>query len=106
MKGSLVDRLKLNRERIGEMAKGIRQVAALRSPLGECVYSYHKDNGLYIEERRVPFGVIGIIYESRPNVTADAFALCFQTANAVILRGGSDAIHSNRAIVSRDPGRA
>lgn len=100
MKGSLVDRLKLNRERIGEMAKGIRQVAALRSPLGECVYSYHKDNGLYIEERRVPFGVIGIIYESRPNVTADAFALCFQTANAVILRGGSDAIHSNRAIVS------
>lgn len=100
VKGSLIDRLKLNNERILSMADGVRQVASLCSPLGECVYSYQKDNGLKIEERRVPFGVIGIIYESRPNVTADAFALCFQTANAVILRGGSDALHSNRAIVS------
>ena len=96
----LVDRLRLSEKRIEYIAEGLRQVAALPSPLGETVYSYVKENGLKIEEKRVPFGVIGIIFESRPNVAADAFGLCFKTANAVILRGGSDAISSNTAIVN------
>lgn len=100
VKASLVDRLKLSEKRIEDIAEGLRQVAELPSPLGEIVYSYKKENGLKIEEKRVPFGVIGIIFESRPNVAADAFALCFKTANAVILRGGSDAISSNTAIVN------
>lgn len=99
IKESLIDRLLLTKPRIAKMAEGLREVAALKSPVGETIYSYRKENGLKIAERRVPFGVIGIIYESRPNVSADAFALCFKTANAVILRGGSDALHSNRAIV-------
>lgn len=98
-KASLIDRLRLSEKRIEDIAEGLRQVAELPSPLGEVVYSYRKENGLEIEEKRVPFGVIGIIFESRPNVAADAFGLCFKTANAVILRGGSDAICSNIAIV-------
>lgn len=96
----LVDRLRLTEKRICDFSDGIRQIAALESPIGETVYSYEKENGLKIEEKRVPFGVIGIIFESRPNVAADAFGLCFKTANAVILRGGSDAISSNTAIVN------
>lgn len=99
VKASLIDRLRLSEKRIEDIAEGLRQVAELPSPLGEVVYSYRKENGLEIEEKRVPFGVIGIIFESRPNVAADAFGLCFKTANAVILRGGSDAICSNAAIV-------
>ena len=99
VKASLIDRLRLSKKRIEDIAEGLRQVAELPSPLGEVVYSYRKENGLEIEEKRVPFGVIGIIFESRPNVAADAFGLCFKTANAVILRGGSDAICSNIAIV-------
>ena len=99
VKASLIDRLRLSERRIEDIAEGLRQVAELPSPLGEVVYSYRKENGLEIEEKRVPFGVIGIIFESRPNVAADAFGLCFKTANAVILRGGSDAICSNIAIV-------
>ena len=99
VKASLIDRLRLSEKRIEDIAEGLRQVAELPSPLGEVVYSYRKENGLEIEEKRVPFGVIGIIFESRPNVAADAFGLCFKTANAVILRGGSDAICSNSAIV-------
>ncbi len=99
VKASLIDRLRLSEKRIEDIAEGLRQVAELPSPLGEVVYSYRKENGLEIEEKRVPFGVIGIIFESRPNVAADAFGLCFKTANAVILRGGSDAICSNIAIV-------
>ena len=99
VKASLIDRLRLSEKRIEDIAEGLRQVAELPSPLGEAVYSYRKENGLEIEEKRVPFGVIGIIFESRPNVAADAFGLCFKTANAVILRGGSDAICSNIAIV-------
>lgn len=98
VKLSLIDRLTLSGERIKGIAEGLKQVATLVSPVGEVLYSYTKENGLKIEEKRVPFGVIGIIYESRPNVTADAFGLCFKTANAVILRGGSDAINSNKAI--------
>lgn len=100
MSEGLIDRLTLNEERIGSMADGIRQVSELENPLGEIVSKVERPNGLVIQEKRVPFGVIGIIYESRPNVTADAFSLCFKTGNAVILRGGSDAIHSNEAITT------
>lgn len=96
---ALVDRLRLTKARIDGMSEGLIQVASLNSPLGETVYSHQKENGLKIMQKRVPFGVIGIIFESRPNVTADAFALCFKTHNAVVLRGGSDAINSNKAIV-------
>ncbi len=98
MKSSLVDRLRLDEGRIRAMAEGLLQVADLPTPIGETVFETTRPNGLNIAQRRVPIGVIGIIYESRPNVTADAFALCFKTGNAVILRGGSDAINSNLAI--------
>ena len=81
------------------MAEGLRQVAALEDPVGEVLGMKKRPNGLMIGQKRVPLGVIGIIYEARPNVTADAFALCFKTGNVVILKGGSDAIHSNEAIV-------
>ena len=81
------------------MAEGPRQIAALDDPVGEVLYMKARPNGLRVGRKRVPLGVVGIIYESRPNVTADAFGLCFKTGNAVILRGGSDAIHSNQAIV-------
>ena len=80
------------------MAEGLRQVAALPDPVGEILDTFTRPNGLVISKRRVPLGVIGIIYESRPNVTADAFGLCFKAGNAVILKGGSDAIFSNLAI--------
>lgn len=98
MKESLVDRLHLTHERIAAMAEGVRQVAELEDPVGEILGMKLRPNGLKIGQMRVPLGVIGIIYESRPNVTADAFSLCFKTGNAVILRGGSDAIHSNLCI--------
>ncbi|HHX11236.1 MAG TPA: glutamate-5-semialdehyde dehydrogenase [Clostridiales bacterium] len=99
MKSSLVDRLLLNDDRIGAMADGLEEVAALDDPIGEVLSMKVRPNGLSIGEKVVPLGVIGIIYESRPNVTADAFGLCFKTGNAVILKGGSDAINSNIAIV-------
>lgn len=98
-KQSLIDRLSLTEKRIADMAEGIRQVAGLEDPIGEVLGMKTRPNGLRIGKKRVPLGVVGIIYESRPNVTADAFALCFKTGNAVILRGGSDAIRSNQAIV-------
>lgn len=98
MHAGLIDRLRLTPERIAQMAEGIKQVSELADPIGELMESIERPNGLHIEKRRVPMGVIGIIYESRPNVTADAFALCFKSGNAVILKGGSDAIHSNQAI--------
>lgn len=98
MSDALVDRLRLDEKRVFAMAEGLSQIASLKSPLGEVVFETVRDNGLHIAEKRVPIGVIGIIYESRPNVTADAFGLCFKTGNAVILRGGSDAISSNIAI--------
>ncbi len=98
VKQSLIDRLRLTEERIQDMAEGLKQVAALEDPIGEVLSMKNRPNGLRIGKRRVPLGVVGIIYESRPNVTADAFGLCFKTGNAVILRGGSDAIHSNLAI--------
>lgn len=100
MKESLVDRLMLTEARINSMAKGLLEIAALNDPVGEIVESTIRPNGLEVCKKRVPLGVIGIIYESRPNVTADAFGLCFKAGNAVILKGGSDAINSNKAIVS------
>lgn len=99
VKASLVDRLRLTGERIDGMAVGLEQIAALDDIVGEVLEMKKRPNGLRIGKMRVPMGVVGIIYESRPNVTADAFGLCFKTGNAAILRGGSDAIHSNLAIV-------
>lgn len=99
MPKALLDRLLLNEGRIAQMAEGLRQVAALEDPVGEVISMKQRPNGLVIGQKRVPLGVIGIIYEARPNVTADAFGLCHKTGNAVILKGGSDALHSNTAIV-------
>lgn len=96
---AMVDRLRLTPERMEAMAEGLRQVAKLPDCIGEVMERMERPNGLVIEKKRVPMGVIGMIYESRPNVTADAFGLCFKTGNAVILKGGSDAIRSNMAIV-------
>ena len=98
MSEPMIDRLMLNSARINAMAKGIRDVADLPDPVGRLLEGGTLDNGLRIERRSVPFGVIGIIYEARPNVTADAAALCFKSGSACILRGGSEAIHSNVAI--------
>ena len=100
MSEALQDRLKLTESRIEAMAEGLRQIAALEDPIGEVLSMKNRPNGLRIGKKRVPLGVVGIIYESRPNVTADAFGLCFKTGNCVILKGGSDAIHSNEAIVN------
>lgn len=98
MHPGLIDRLRLTAERIEQMAEGLRKVADLPDPVGEVLEAMERPNGLKIKKCRVPMGVIGIIYESRPNVTADAFGLCFKSGNAVILKGGSDAICSNMAI--------
>lgn len=100
MPEGLMDRLSLNTDRIRQMAEGIRQIAGLEDPIGEVLSMKKRPNGLMIGKKRVPLGVVGIIYEARPNVTADAFGLCFKTGNVVILKGGSDAIFSNIAIVS------
>lgn len=99
MKDSLIDRLSLTIERIEAMAQGLKDVSKLPDPVGEMTGMKVRPNGLQIGQKRTPLGVVGIIYESRPNVTADAFGLCFKTGNAVVLRGGSDAIHSNKAII-------
>lgn len=98
VKSSLIDRLRLTPERLKGMADGLLEICALKDPVGEVLSMTVRPNGLNIGQKVVPLGVIGIIYESRPNVTADAFGLCFKTGNAVILRGGSDAINSNIAI--------
>ncbi|MBQ9277303.1 MAG: glutamate-5-semialdehyde dehydrogenase [Lachnospiraceae bacterium] len=100
MSEALLDRLKLTRERLDGIAEGVREVVALDDPIGEVLSMKKRPNGLMIGQKRVPMGVIGIIYESRPNVTVDAFALTFKTGNAVILRGGSDCINSNIAMVN------
>ncbi|MCW9024150.1 MAG: glutamate-5-semialdehyde dehydrogenase [Gammaproteobacteria bacterium] len=97
---ALLDRLELNDERIAGMAEGLRQVAALPDPVGEISEMNYRPSGIQLGKMRVPLGVIGIIYESRPNVTADAAALCMKSGNAAILRGGSEAEHSNRAIAA------
>lgn len=94
----MLDRLSLDSNRIAAMAEGVRQIASLPDPVGEVLSMWQRPNGLTIGQKRVPLGVIGIIYESRPNVTADAAALCLKSGNAVILRGGSDAMQSNIAI--------
>lgn len=99
LKASFIDRLSLNEARINSMAKGIEAVAKLNDPIGEVLYMKKSPNGLLIGQKRVPIGVIGIIYEARPNVTVDAFALCLKSSNAVLLRGGKEAINSNIAIL-------
>ena len=98
--GALIDRLTLNEKRIDSMAEGLIQITALPDPVGEVISMWKRPNGLTIGQQRVPMGVIGIIYEARPNVTVDAAGLCLKSGNAVILRGGSEAINSNKAIVS------
>ncbi len=95
---SLQDRLLLDESRIEAMAEAMEKIVTLPDPVGELVERIERPNGLHIEKKRVPIGVIGIIYEARPNVTSDAFSLCLKSGNAVILKGGSDAIHSNLAI--------
>ena len=100
LSGPLLERLTLSSKRISEMAKGMREVAALPDPVGEILGMTRRPNGMQVGQMRVPIGVIGIIYESRPNVTADTAALCIKSGNAVILRGGSEAIFSNKAIAS------
>jgi glutamate-5-semialdehyde dehydrogenase len=97
---ALIDRLTLTDERIDDMAAGMRRVAMLNDPIGKILHTHEKTNGLLIKKIRTPIGVIAVIYESRPNVTADVSALCLKTANAVILRGGKESIHSNQAILS------
>ncbi len=96
---NMIDRLTLTPKRIADMATGIRQVVKLPDPLGKFDIDITRPNGLRIRRARVPFGVVGIIYEARPNVTADAIALCIKSANACLLRGGSEAIRTNKKIV-------
>ena len=96
--GALLDRLELTDKRFAEMTEGVRQVARLSDPVGEVVRKWKRPNGLEIAKIRVPIGLIGIIYESRPNVTVDSAVLCLKTGNAVLLRGGREARHSNRAL--------
>lgn len=97
---ALMDRLTLDERRVAEMAEGLRDVAALRDPVGEVVDGWRLPNGLQVEKVRVPMGVVGIIYEARPNVTVDAAGLCLKSGNAVVLRGSSNAVNSNRALVA------
>ncbi len=96
---AMLDRLALNEDRLKGMANGLKQIVSLQDPVGEVLSMWQRPNGLQIGQKRVPLGVIGIIYEARPNVTCDAAGLCLKAGNAVILRGGSDAINSNKAIV-------
>ncbi|MBR4015415.1 MAG: glutamate-5-semialdehyde dehydrogenase [Anaerotignum sp.] len=99
IKGAFIDRLTLTEKRLEEMAEGLRQVAALNDPVGEVLSMKTLDNGLIIGQKRVPMGVIGMIFEARPNVAADAFGLCLKAGSAVILRGGKEAFRTNRAVV-------
>ena len=100
MTPALIDRLSLTAARIEGMAEGVRQTAALPDPVGEVVEGFRRPNGLQIRRERVPLGVVGIIYEARPNVTSDAAALCLKAGNAVLLRGGKEAIRANIAIAA------
>ncbi|MFH0887166.1 MAG: glutamate-5-semialdehyde dehydrogenase, partial [bacterium] len=99
LSAALIDRLTLHDKRIKDIANSLRELIGLKDPIGEIIAEWKRPNGLNIKKVRVPFGVIGIIYEARPNVTVDAIGLCIKTGNAVILRGGSDAIHSNKKMV-------
>ncbi|GLO65501.1 MULTISPECIES: glutamate-5-semialdehyde dehydrogenase [Oceanobacillus] len=96
---SVIDRIKLNEERLQDIAEAILQVTILTDPIGETLEIIEKDNGLFITKKRVPIGVIGMVYEARPNVTVDAASLAIKTGNAVVLRGSSSAIHSNKALI-------
>jgi len=98
LSSALIDRLKLNEKRIYSMADGLKQIAKLQDPIGEVIEKFKRPNGLKIEKIRVPLGVIGIIYESRPNVTVDSVGLCLKSGNCTILRGGSEAIYSNKIL--------
>ena len=100
LSAAMLDRLTLTPERLAAVAEGVRQVATLPDPVGETLRDWTRPNGIRIVKRRVPIGVIGIIFESRPNVTVDAAVLCFKTGNATILRGGREAIHSNLALAA------
>lgn len=100
MSQGLLDRLLLTKDRIAGIGEGLCQIAALDDPIGEVLGMKKRPNGMVVGQKRVPLGVVGIIYEARPNVTADAFGLCFKTGNVVVLKGGSDAICSNQAIVT------
>jgi glutamate-5-semialdehyde dehydrogenase len=100
LSSALLDRLMLDGKRVKDMADGLREVASLTDPVGEITKMWKRPNGLMVGKMRIPLGVIGIVYEARPNVTSDAAALCLKAGNAVILRGGSEALHSNRAIAS------
>ncbi len=106
LSSAMIDRLALTEARIKDIAKGVREIAALPDPVGELIDASRRPNGMDISRIRTPLGVIGIIYESRPNVTADAAALCLKAGNAVLLRGGGEAIHSNRAIAAAISGAA
>lgn len=99
IKGAFIDRLTLTKERLAEMAEGLRQVAKLDDPVGEVLSMKTLENGLVVGQKRVPMGVIGIIFEARPNVTADAFGLCLKAGSAVILRGGKEAFRTNQATI-------
>jgi glutamate-5-semialdehyde dehydrogenase len=99
LKGSIIDRLRLTDDRIEEMATGLEQITALEDPIGEVISMWKRPNGLRIGQRRVPLGVVGMIYEARPNVTVDVFGLCVKTGNASILRGGKEAFSSNMALI-------
>lgn len=98
--GALLDRLRLDDKRLAAMVRAVREVAALPDPIGEVVKAWTRPNGLRVARRRIPLGVIAIIYEARPNVTSDAAALCLKAGNAVVLRGGSEAFRSNRAVAA------
>ena len=100
LKSSLIDRLDLSGNRLEDMAIGLERIIELPDPVGQVIKSWHRPNGLEISQISVPLGVIGIIYESRPNVTADAGGLCLKSGNAVILRGGSESFNTSKAIVS------
>lgn len=100
LKGAIVDRLTLNEERIRGIAEGLKQIAGIEDPVGEVLEMRKRPNGLMIGKKRVPLGVVGVIYESRPNVTADVGGLCIKTGNVCLLRGGKEAFHSNLAIVN------
>ncbi|MBR5270230.1 MAG: glutamate-5-semialdehyde dehydrogenase, partial [Anaerotignum sp.] len=100
IKGAFIDRLTLTEARVADMADGLRQVAKLDDPVGEVLSMKKLDNGLVVGQKRVPMGVIGIIFEARPNVTADAFGLCLKAGSAVILRGGKEAFKTNHAVVN------
>jgi glutamate-5-semialdehyde dehydrogenase len=98
LEGALIDRLRLDEDRLADVAASVRTLAALPDPVGQIVDGWRLENGIEVRRVRVPLGVIAVIYESRPNVTVDAACLCLKTGNAVILRGGSAALHSNRIL--------